>query len=60
VAHANFPLPTPCHVPVVRLGFDTRALLNMALEGIDEQWLGRKVAMFRHSPAVFENELTAV
>ena len=57
VAHANFPRPTPCHVPAVRLGFDIGALLTTALHAIDEQSEGRPVPPFREIPAVFDHEL---
>lgn len=57
VAHANFPGLTLSHVPAMRLGFNVSALLNMALEAIDEQSLGRHVPMFRLIPSVFEQEL---
>ncbi len=58
VAHANFPTPTTSHVPAKRLGFDIAALLNLAIQAIDNQYEGKSVPMFQAVSPVFEDELT--
>ncbi len=57
VAHANFPLPTTCHLPATRLGFDVERVFCLGMDAIDAQSKGESVPMFRDIPAVFEDEL---
>jgi len=59
VAHCNFPHPTPSVVPVKRLGFDTREVLQTMLETIDAQRRGEKVPQLASIKARFEDELIA-
>jgi DNA-binding LacI/PurR family transcriptional regulator len=37
VAHANFPTPTPSPLPIARLGFDMRALLQLCIGSLERQ-----------------------
>jgi DNA-binding LacI/PurR family transcriptional regulator len=59
VAHCNFPHPTPSVVPVKRLGFDTREVLETMLEIVDAQRRGKKVPQLASIKARFEDELIA-
>lgn len=51
IAHANFPCAPPAH-PVLRIGFDTEALLREALVRIDALRRGETPAPYRQ-PATF-------
>jgi DNA-binding LacI/PurR family transcriptional regulator len=57
VAHCNFPWPTPSSLPVRRLGYDVRELLQDCLMSIDEQRQGL-AAVERTVQVKFEDELT--
>ena len=57
VAHCNFPWPTPSVVPVRRLGFDARAVLQSAMECLGRQRQGLPVNPLNMVPAVFEDEV---
>ncbi|HEY3330449.1 MAG TPA: GntR family transcriptional regulator [Capsulimonadaceae bacterium] len=35
VAHANFPWPTPCSLPALRVGYDLREMIRTCVETID-------------------------
>ncbi len=59
VAHCNFPYPVPAPVPVRRLGFDARRVLNACFEDLDGQRSGRKVPLIIKISAQFEEEVTA-
>jgi DNA-binding LacI/PurR family transcriptional regulator len=56
VAHCNFPWPAPSVLPILRLGYDARALLKACIASIDEQRQGR-VPATAVIPAQFEDEL---
>ncbi len=55
VAHCNFPWPTPSAVPVTRIGFDARQVLDACLEAIDAARHGRGPTEI-NIPARFEDE----
>jgi len=58
VAHCNFPWPTPSVLPVMRLGYDTRDVLQACLDGISRQRRGEVLPKeIRRIEAVFEDEL---
>lgn len=57
VVHCNFPYPPANHVPVKRLGFDSRQVLLACIESIDRQVKGEPVAETTWIPAVFEDEI---
>jgi hypothetical protein len=54
VAHCNFPWPAPTVLPVKRLGFDARRVLQAGMASIDQQRAGGEVAQLTNVPAVFE------
>lgn len=56
VASCNYPLTPPAAVPLVRLGFDTVALLRECVECIDRQLRKEPVERIRRLTATFENE----
>src|SRR5690606_7249373 len=43
-AHCNFPWPPPSAVPVHRIGYDVRQVLNVSLSLIDRQLAGEQTA----------------
>ena len=53
VAHCNFPEPTPSLLPVTRLGYDSRQLLQILMESIDLQIQGGTPRPVTLLPAVF-------
>lgn len=55
VAHCNFPWPTPSAVPVTRIGFDARQVLDACLKAIDTSRHGRGATEI-NIPARFEDE----
>lgn len=55
--HCNFPYLAPSVVPVKRLGFDIRAVLNLCVEKIDAQRRGEPTQSFTPVTAQFESEL---
>lgn len=56
IGHCNFPWPTPSVVPVKRLGYDARQVLQACLDCLDEQArTGQRVQ--RVVPAVFEEQI---
>lgn len=57
VAHCNFPLSSPPGMPIKRLGFDARQLLQQSVEIINRRRRGLKSAP-AWVPAVFEDELS--
>jgi DNA-binding LacI/PurR family transcriptional regulator len=60
VAHCNYPvLPKPA-VPVTRLGFSARAILERCIEDLRKQRAGQKVPEYWQAPAVFEKEMKAL
>ncbi len=59
VAHCNFPYPTPSVLPVRRLGFDARCVLESCIESIDIQRSGEEVPSITTIQAIFEDELPA-
>jgi DNA-binding LacI/PurR family transcriptional regulator len=60
VAHCNFPLPPESAVPVTRLGFDTRQLLDLCIASIDAQRRGITPRNQTFVPAVFQEEVSAL
>jgi DNA-binding LacI/PurR family transcriptional regulator/DNA-binding transcriptional regulator YhcF (GntR family) len=58
IAHCNFPYPTPSVLPVQRLGFDARRVLQACIESIDRQRNGEDVPNVTTIEAVFEEELS--
>lgn len=44
IAHTNFPCPTEAFVPVRRIGYDIRELLERCRAAIDDQRDGKKIA----------------
>jgi hypothetical protein len=56
IVHANFPV-VPAALPVKRLGFDSRSILNACIRSIDAQRRGETVAPVTTLPAVFSWEL---
>ena len=56
VAHCNFPYPTPAFVPVRRLGYDARAVIEASVQGIEAQRRGEAPSNTLLS-AIFESEL---
>ena len=59
VAHCNFPHPVAASVPVRRLGYDTRRVLQACFDDLDGQRAGRKVPSITTIPAQFEDEIAA-
>lgn len=57
IAHCNFPYPTPSALPVYRLGFDARRVMEACIESIDKQRNGSEVADVTNIEAIFEEEL---
>ena len=57
VVHCNFPWPTPSLLPVKRLGYDIRHVLNTCLRYIDGQRRGEKIPEVALIPAIFEDEV---
>ncbi|MGI5867993.1 MAG: GntR family transcriptional regulator [Kiritimatiellia bacterium] len=59
VSHCNFPWPTRSVVPVIRLGWDTRGILELALDML-KHVRGRSLAKKTSVDAVFEEELSTI
>ncbi|RYX84443.1 GntR family transcriptional regulator [bacterium] len=57
VAHCNFPWPTPSVVPVRRLGYDARQVLQTAIDYVDAMRRGEPVPQATPIYARFEDEL---
>ena len=57
VAHCNFPWPTPSVLPVRRLGYDARRLLEEGIAAIDRQRAGGATDEMVTVPAQFEDEV---
>lgn len=58
VAHCNFPWPVPSALPVKRLGFNARQVMESCLACIDTQRDGAAWDQVVRIPAVFEEQLT--
>lgn len=58
VTHCSWPTQEAAMLPVHRLGFDARRMLEMALDLIDQQRRGEKRAGLQLLPARFEDELS--
>ncbi|MBA3684116.1 MAG: GntR family transcriptional regulator [Planctomycetes bacterium] len=56
VVHCNFPWPTPSVLPVRRLGFDARDVLDRCLQWIDATRAGAAPGQIVRVPARFEDE----
>jgi len=56
IAHTNFPHPTHSEVPVIRIGFDVRLLMNLAVEIIETRRRGGNVVDEVALPACSEEE----
>ncbi len=52
VAHANFPWPTTCPLPFIRIGFELGALLRTSLDRLDALRRGDTVSVITPVPAV--------
>jgi DNA-binding LacI/PurR family transcriptional regulator len=59
VAHCNFPWPTPSVMPVRRLGYDARRMLQLAIGEIDRQRAGGAASPRLDLAAQFEDEVQA-
>lgn len=59
VAWSNLPSTVPGILPIVRVGFDLRLMLHMALEQIERMKMGRKVERVRSVPVMLEEEFLA-
>jgi DNA-binding LacI/PurR family transcriptional regulator len=57
VAHCNFPWPPPCAVPVTRLGYDAKEILESAMQLLRELKAGAPPRCV-YVKALFERELT--
>ncbi len=57
ITHCNFPHLVPATVPVRRLGFDARRVLNACFDTLESQRSGREVARFTTISAQFEDEI---
>ena len=57
IAHCNYPVPPVAAVPVIRLGFDARALLNDCTDALDRQRRGEVPSPVRRLPALLESEV---
>jgi DNA-binding transcriptional regulator YhcF (GntR family)/DNA-binding LacI/PurR family transcriptional regulator len=57
ITYCNFPDRPPAHVPVIRLGFDSRELFRLMIAAIDTQRRTGRVTDTSLQP-VFEDELT--
>jgi hypothetical protein len=56
VAHCNFPPPAPSAVPIARLGYDIRGVLETCIGILDVQRAGRKPRALTNIEPVFEWE----
>ena len=56
VAHCNYPWPTPSVLPVKRVGFDARQVLNTALNLIDCQRRGESIPRITVVEALMDDE----
>ena len=59
MAHCNFPWPVPSAVPVKRIGYDAREVLEQCIRVIDMQRQGQTPPKQVLVEAVFEEELAA-
>lgn len=59
VAHHNFPWPSTNVLPAIRLGYDSRRILQACVASIDAQRQGKPWPAVSTVEAVFEHELTA-
>ena len=59
VVHCNFPAAPLTYLPVQRLGYDCRTVLQTCVGLIDQQRRGESVTGLTSVPAVFEDELRA-
>lgn len=57
ISHCNFPYPTPSVLPVHRLGFDMRRVLEACIDSIDIQRRDGKVQAATKILPVFEKEV---
>lgn len=57
VAHCNFPHPVAAPVPVQRLGFDARQVLQTCFDDLDGQRAGQQVPPLTKISAQFEDEV---
>jgi DNA-binding LacI/PurR family transcriptional regulator len=55
VAHCNFPWLTPSVLPMQRIGFDTRQIMETAVNVIDMQRQDQAVQKVIRIPAVLES-----
>lgn len=59
VVHCNFPWATPAALPVRRLGYDAREVLDHCLDWIDATRIGAETGQSVLVPARFEDEIDA-
>lgn len=57
VVHCNWPYPVPSILPVKRVGFDARQMLQWALDYIDKRRTGHDVSNVFLAPPLFEDEV---
>jgi len=57
VVHCNFPCAPLTYLPVQRLGYDCRTILQTCIDLIDRQRRGEPVPTLTSVPAVFEDDL---
>ena len=57
IAHCNFPWPAPSVIPVHRLGYDARQVLNLCVDRINAQRRGETLAPCAPVLPLFEEEL---
>jgi DNA-binding LacI/PurR family transcriptional regulator len=57
IAHCNWPWPPSSVLPMVRIGFDVRQILQRAMNMISDQQAGRAPDLYQKVPAQFEWEI---
>ena len=60
VAHSNWPVRTPCVLPIRRIGFHVGHMLARCVEAIDLQRRGQKPPHVQQVPALFEDEIASL
>jgi DNA-binding LacI/PurR family transcriptional regulator len=58
ITHCNFPQPVSSVLPVRRLGFDVRRVLQVCFDTLDGLKAGQNVPSLSQIPAQFEGEIT--
>ncbi|HYG74240.1 MAG TPA: GntR family transcriptional regulator [Planctomycetota bacterium] len=60
VAHCNFPWPTPNVVPVTRVGYDSRKILQAGMNAIDQERSGKSAQHLTLIDAELESTLARI